>query len=795
MTQQTARHPGFHRSGNQTRFDQLTSIRPLWLLGGLAVITAILLALLLINQRSVDTNTSRLHAKLNRIENIRGQILHLDEVLSMSARMTAATGDTIWEARYRENEPLLARLIDEAQALSASTGDAHGIAGAAAANERLAAMRNEAFALVRASRASDALHLLNSDDYVRESKHFASGMRRLDQALNRRYRANETLVAEHIRVHQGLAIIGVGIISACWLGILLTFRRWRQLLAKSHYDLANEQTLLREIISTIPYDVFWKDRKSVYLGCNREFARKAGLASGDDIVGRDDFELPWSREETEGYRADDAEVMSGGVPKLHIVETQQQTDGSTIHLDTSKVPLRDTDGAVIGVLGIYADVTDRVRMEQDLTEARRRAERANKAKSEFLANMSHEIRTPMTAILGFADLIAADENIQRDPKQMTDAIRTIQSNAGHLLTVIDDVLDVSKIEAGRMTVECIPTNVTRIVADVVALIAPRARQKQIGVLVTYESPIPTSILSDPIRLRQILLNLTGNAIKFTDHGDIGLHISCDRESRRMRFRIVDTGIGMTTEQVAAVSQFQAFTQADASTTRRFGGSGLGLRISNALARMLGGEITVESVYRRGSTFTITVECGDLAQVPFIEPNAIPEFLDPRAESLSPASSETTEPPRALAGARILLAEDGPDNQRLFQHILRKAGADVTVCDNGLEAVRAIETAKSEELPDLVLMDMQMPQLDGYDATRRLRDQGYSRPILALTAHAMEGDSAKCLDAGCDDYLAKPVNHAHLINCCARWRAAAQAERAAPPPRHGYAQATDTSALK
>ena len=392
----------------------------------------------------------------------------------------------------------------------------------------------------------------------------------------------------------------------------------------------------------------------------------------------------------------------------------------------------------------------------ELQEARFLAESSSNSKSEFLANMSHEIRTPMTAILGFADLLESD--FSKDASQTTHAIQTIRSNANHLLAIINDILDMSKIEAGKMMVEEIKLSPSQIVEEVVSLMRPRAIGKGVNIQIVYETAIPARIKSDPTRLRQILLNLIGNAIKFTEVGSIIINTAFLKDSGQMRFRIVDTGIGMSPQQRDSVARFDAFSQADGSTVREFGGTGLGLRISNSFATMLGGSIHIESTLGKGSIFTLTVSAGE--SVELIEIEKIPEQLEVQpgqAESDNPDKLNET---RRLSGLRILLAEDGPDNQRLISFHLKKWGASVTIAENGRIAVEQIEKAAAPF--DLVFMDMQMPELDGYAATRYLRESGYTLPIIALTAHAMESDRQKCIDAGCDDYTTKPINRRSLI---------------------------------
>jgi signal transduction histidine kinase/AmiR/NasT family two-component response regulator len=399
----------------------------------------------------------------------------------------------------------------------------------------------------------------------------------------------------------------------------------------------------------------------------------------------------------------------------------------------------------------------------DLEEAMHTAEAASRAKTEFLANMSHEIRTPMTSILGYAELM-------EEPNQSSDdrleCVQTINRNAGYLLSIINDILDISKIEAGKMTVESIKTAPVGIVADVASLMRGRALEHGLDFSIEYRGPIPESIHTDPTRLRQVLMNLCGNAIKFTEKGGVKIVIQlCGRDdlsTARMRFAIIDTGIGLTSDQIDRL--FQPFSQGDGSMTRRYGGTGLGLTISRRLARLLGGDIEVESEPHNGSTFTLEIPVGDLTDVRMIEPaNEIEAPVDVPGEPSAAAAV------LSLDGLRVLLAEDGLDNQRLIRFHVSKAGAKVEVAENGEVALnKAVEASEQGEPFDVILMDMQMPVMDGYAATNRLRDLGYDRPIIALTAHAMSGDRERCLNAGCDDYTTKPINRLRLIRMIRDW---------------------------
>lgn len=413
---------------------------------------------------------------------------------------------------------------------------------------------------------------------------------------------------------------------------------------------------------------------------------------------------------------------------------------------------------------LEARVQDRT---TELVTARDAAEAASRAKSDFLAKMSHEIRTPMTAILGYADLLREDK---LDPGDREEHLTTIRRNGEHLLSVINDILDVSKIEAGQMTTERIEASPGEIVADVASLMRARAQAKQVSLTVEYEGPIPAVIKTDPTRLRQILVNIVGNAVKFTEQGSVRLIAKLCRgengERDQMRFSVIDSGIGMNGEHMARL--FAPFSQGDDSMARRFGGTGLGLTISRSLTQLLGGKLWCESEPGKGSRFYVTIDTGALDGVAMI------------SDQVEAVSSQTTEKPkRVQLNCRVLLLEDGADNQRLISFLLRKAGATVEIAENGKIGLdRALEADAAAEPFDVILTDMQMPVMDGYTATRKLREHGYTRPIIALTAHAMTDDSLKCVDAGCDDFASKPVNRQKLlemVDCYARRVAQADAE--------------------
>lgn len=398
-----------------------------------------------------------------------------------------------------------------------------------------------------------------------------------------------------------------------------------------------------------------------------------------------------------------------------------------------------------------------LRVEQrtaDLQKATEEAQAASRAKSDFLANMSHEIRTPMTAILGYADLMASEGHLTRVGTQYLDVIRR---NGSHLLALINDILDVSKVEAGKFETEKIVCSVGKLMVDLMSLHRTSALEKKISLELEYKTPIPASISTDPTRLHQILTNLISNAIKFTDQGGVRIEVQFldDSEKPQLRFDVIDSGCGIPSDKLDRI--FAAFTQSDETMSRRYGGTGLGLTISLGLAKLLGGDIDVSSEEGKGSCFRLRIDTGDVSRVEKVD--GCREIFMPSKERAKVVARDTDR----LDDLSVLLVEDGKDNQRLIRFLLEKVGAKVEVAENGKEGMDKALAANDLKTPfDVILMDMQMPVMDGYTAATKLRQLNYHLPIVALTAHAMSHDRQKCIDAGCDDYATKPIDRTKLI---------------------------------
>jgi two-component system, sensor histidine kinase and response regulator len=651
--------------------------------------------------------------------------------------------------------------------------------------------------------------------------------------------------------------------------------------------LEQEKYLLYMLMNHLPDSIYFKDSESRFLRISQALADRFGLKSPGESVNKTDFDF-FSEEHARQTMKDERDLMRTGNPVLSKEEMETWPDGSQTWAITSKLPLYDRQGRIVGTFGISRDITDQVLARQVLREAKEAAEAANRAKSDFLANMSHEIRTPLNAIIGMTELVLDTELTQ--PQR--DYLTMVWESGESLLSIINDILDFSKIEAGKLELDRAPIRLREHLGDILKTFALRAHRKGLELACHVAPDVPDPLIGDPGRLRQIVANLVGNAVKFTDHGEVVLSVNCESQTgreARLHFSVRDTGIGISEDKQTVI--FNAFEQADSSTTRRFGGTGLGLAIASKLVELMGGRIWVDSDLNQGSTFHFTArfersafdseqkqqpvqirgtkvlvvddnatnrqileetlqtwgmkavtasgaaeavaamqharESGEpfslvltdvnmpetdgfalaeqIKQTPDLSSTVIlmltsgdrpgeiarcsavgaaaylmkpikqSELFDAVMLALGVTAAADDEPhllPSPEAGRHrplnVLLAEDSIANQRLALGLLEKWGHSVVVAQNGREALAALEVHSF----DLVLMDVQMPEMDGLEATaairRREAQTGRHIPIIAMTAHALKGDREQCLAAGMDDYVAKPIRARELYAAIERY---------------------------
>jgi PAS domain S-box-containing protein len=484
------------------------------------------------------------------------------------------------------------------------------------------------------------------------------------------------------------------------------------------------------------------DFRGRYLFVNDAFCRIYGFDKRE-ILGSN-FELSSGPERAGMLREMYTQVYRTGQPIKAFEYEITPRNGPPVFVEQSISLERDARGQPIGFLAITRDCTERMRAQQELAKAKEAADAANLAKSQFLANMSHEIRTPMHGIIGMT-AVALDS---APPPMQAEHLQTIRSQAESLLVIVNDILDFSKIESRYVELEAIPFPLTEAVEQVVAALDGQARAKGLTLSHSIATDVPPYLVGDPTRLKQIVSNVVGNAVKFTDTGSVALDVTLDERGGDrvlLHIRVIDSGIGIPDDKRAAI--FEPFRQADGSTTRRFGGTGLGLSIASSLVDLLGGQIWVDSRPGIGSTFHVT----------------LPMTIGAPPIATTTAATADAASPRPAGGSRILVAEDNIVNQRIAASLLTKRGHTVTVVGNGREAVDAVR----RDVFDLVLMDVQMPEMDGFEATAAIRqgeqETGRRVRIIAMTAHAMIGDRERCLAAGMDGYLSKPIDQRTLYD--------------------------------
>ncbi len=696
--------------------------------------------------------------------------------------------------------------------------------------DRIGAVREGRAALAEVL-ASSSAGWLDSDDLRQADQTLRLAVERSDDLLSAAMRRNDGQVLLHVGEHEGRWQHLTGVHSTdsqIRVPVLSGERRWGELelrfrplagsgaaavlghplvlltgfvavacffafyfyLSKALAQLDPSKAVpgrVRSALDTMAEGLLVIDRGGRIVLANRAFATMVGLDT-DRLVGQQPASLAFEGAHGPGDAAPRfpwIRALVSGAEEYGVPMRLCDATGARRALMVNCSPVMGASGRPGGVLVSFDDVTELEARGEELREAKDEADQANRAKSEFLANMSHEIRTPMNAILGFTEVLR--RGYQKDDGESRKYLNTIHSSGTHLLDLINDILDLSKVESGHLEVEQIPVAPHRVIREVVKVLGVKAREKGVELEFRAEGPLPETVLSDPARLRQIVTNLVGNAIKFTEQGSVGVTARLDRSGGEPALEIAvrDSGIGIAPDKLDTV--FEAFAQADTSVTRRFGGTGLGLPISRRFARAMGGDITVASVPGEGSTFTVRLGTGPLDGVSLLTPAEIAGSEDAVAE----AGTRTW----SFAPARVLVVDDAPENRALLAVVLNGTGLELTQAENGQEALdRATETVF-----DIVLMDMQMPVMDGYTATRRLRERGFEAPVLALTAHAMKGYEQECRAAGCDDFVTKPIDIDVLMEALARWlpeqaRAGQAPEGTAAGVRPAADRMTDASTM-
>jgi PAS domain S-box-containing protein len=504
---------------------------------------------------------------------------------------------------------------------------------------------------------------------------------------------------------------------------------------------------VKSALDTLSEGLLLLDQNGQIVLANQAFGNLVGL-SQDKLLGTDADTLPW-----QGFEASEApwhHALSSGQTQLNIAIGLIDANGKLRSFLANCAPVKGEKDAVGGVLLSLADVTELQEKELQLIESKAQADSANRAKSDFLANMSHEIRTPMNAVLGFTDLLR--RGVYKDPNQAQHYLNTVHSSGKHLLGLINDILDLSKVEAGKLEVEKLPCPIHEIIAETIEVLQVRANEKGIRLSYQLDSAIPATISTDAGRIRQIITNLAGNAIKFTEKGEVKVIHRWVAKTNQIEIDVIDSGIGIPADKIEGI--FQPFVQAETSTTRRFGGTGLGLSISQKFAHALGGDIIVTSQFGQGSCFKVVLDAGQTST----------ELLHQLAVRQTQKSTGNSQAAIRFARTPILVVDDSLENRELLKAVLIPAGLEVDEAENGAIAVAMAKTKQYA----VILMDMQMPVMDGFTATKTLRQAGHKEAIIAFTAHALKGFEKEIDEAGCSGYLTKPIDIDQVMSLLAKY---------------------------
>ena len=527
---------------------------------------------------------------------------------------------------------------------------------------------------------------------------------------------------------------------------------------RAEETLSEERKILRVLIDNVPDFMYVKDLECRFLVANLSVARQMGAKTPEELLGKNDFDF-YPREIATTFYEDEQRVIRSGQAEVNREEAGLDSQGNASQIMTTQVPLRDKNGRVTGLVGIGRDITHLKKVQEEMQNAREAAEAASRAKSEFLANMSHEIRTPLNGVMGMTDL-ALETDLTQEQREY---LETVKMSGDSLLTVINDILDFSKIEAGKIDLEALDFDLRDSLESTLKTLAVRADEKGLELLCEVAPEVPEVVRGDSSRLRQIVVNLVGNAIKFTDSGEIAVKVQVEARDGTecvCRFTVADTGVGIPEDKRELI--FKPFSQADTSTTRKYGGTGLGLTISTRLVQMMGGEIWVESEVGRGSQFHFTVRL---------------EAADAKEIKLG-----TIAPPELLRGVKVLVVDDNRTNRRILEGMLLRWHMKPIAVDCAAAALTQLSAALGAGEPyPLILTDMHMPEMDGFALIEQIRQRPElsAATIMMLTSAGHRGDAARCQELGVAAYLLKPIRQSELREAVARVLGAREQEGAIP----------------
>ena len=700
-----------------------------------------------------------------KARHLSGELLHMNDVLVHSARaVILGSPDITYNLYLKEMDNVFPQLKAFPQKpIGEEFGDISFLERIQESSTELRKIEKAAFALSHKGKTDSALKILSGKDYASALEMYVVGV---DQFTEEIYDTSEEKLQSvgrdmYFAVYPLIAAILL--LTVVWFFSIRNMNFWRRDLLSARNNLRDsrdqserQKAFLDTLLNNIPLGIIAKDAKDnfKFLLINQGAEKLLGLEQ-KNLLNKTDYDV-FPAEEADWYRATDQKVM-GGKSLVDVEVETVSTPYGDFQAHTTKVPIFDKEGQPEILLAIFEDVTKKVTAVEELRIAKEQAEKANIAKSDFLANMSHEIRTPMNGIIGLTSLLI-DTNLDDDQKN---SLHAVLRSGETLLFLLNDILDFSKIEAGQLTLDEVPFNINESMKYLLELLSPLASNKGLTLKCNIEPDIYPYVIGDKLRIKQIITNLIGNAIKFTEKGSVTLHVSSrqseDTPNPIYTFSVEDTGMGMSPEIMALL--FKKFSQGDASMSRKFGGTGLGLAISKNLAELMGGEITVTSVVGEGSTFSFSLP---------IKKSAVKVT---RSYDNQDASNIFGSPEK-FANFSILVVDDHPINLLFSNKILKKMGFKI-VHDavNGLDALDKINHAPNPY--DLILMDCQMPEMDGFETTRMIREKEKSKnllpvPVIAMTANAMQGDRELCMRAGMNDYLSKPISPEKLHGALVKW---------------------------